>query len=78
MPSSGMWRRVELVWTTVSEEPIASIFKIEKNPQARNQCEQVGAATETSVHRRSTRRHISEDGTLHGYRRENFKKSYIT
>jgi hypothetical protein len=29
MPSSGMWRRV--VWTDVSEELIASIFKVEKS-----------------------------------------------
>jgi hypothetical protein len=32
---------------------------------------------ETSVHTRSTRRHIPEDGILHSYRRENLK-SYIT
>jgi hypothetical protein len=31
MPSSGMWRRVDLVWTDVSEECIASIFKVEKS-----------------------------------------------
>jgi hypothetical protein len=30
MPSSGMWRRVDLVWTDVSEERIASIFRVEK------------------------------------------------
>jgi hypothetical protein len=29
MPSSGMWRRVDLVWTDVSEERIAYIFKVE-------------------------------------------------
>jgi hypothetical protein len=29
--SSGMWRSVYLVWTYVSEEPIASIFRIEKS-----------------------------------------------
>jgi hypothetical protein len=42
MPSSGMWCRVELVWTDVSEECIASIFRVEK-PQARNLREQVAA-----------------------------------
>jgi hypothetical protein len=26
-----MWRRVDLVWTNVSEESIASIFKVEKS-----------------------------------------------
>jgi hypothetical protein len=31
MPSSGMWRRVNLVWTNVSEERIASIFGVEKS-----------------------------------------------
>jgi hypothetical protein len=31
MPCSGMWRRVELVWTDVSEERIASIFMVEKS-----------------------------------------------
>jgi hypothetical protein len=32
LPSSGMWRRVDLVdWTDVSEERIASIFRVEKS-----------------------------------------------
>jgi hypothetical protein len=31
MPSYGMWRRVDLVWTDVSEERIASISRIEKS-----------------------------------------------
>jgi hypothetical protein len=26
-----MWRRLDLVWTDVSEEPIASIFRVEKS-----------------------------------------------
>jgi hypothetical protein len=29
MLSSGMWHRVDLVWTNVSEEHIASIFRVE-------------------------------------------------
>jgi hypothetical protein len=29
MPSSGMWCRVDFVWTDVSEEGIASIFRVE-------------------------------------------------
>jgi hypothetical protein len=31
MPFSGMWRHVDLVWTDVSEERIASIFRVEKS-----------------------------------------------
>jgi hypothetical protein len=31
MPSSEMWRRVDLVWTDVSEERIAPIFRVEKS-----------------------------------------------
>jgi hypothetical protein len=30
-PSCGMWRRVDLVWTDISEERIASIFRVEKS-----------------------------------------------
>jgi hypothetical protein len=29
--SSGMWRCVDLVWTDISEERIASIFRAEKS-----------------------------------------------
>jgi hypothetical protein len=35
-----MWRHVDLVWTHVSKERIASIFRVE-NPRGRNQREQV-------------------------------------
>jgi hypothetical protein len=42
-----MLRRVDLVWTDVSEECIASIFRVE-NPWARNQREQVAADWVTS------------------------------
>jgi hypothetical protein len=32
MPSSGVWRRVDVVdWTDVSEDRIASIFGVEKS-----------------------------------------------
>jgi hypothetical protein len=31
MPSSGMWRRVDLEWTDFSEERISSIFRVEKS-----------------------------------------------
>jgi hypothetical protein len=37
-----MWHRVVLVWTDISEERIASIFRVE-NPQARKLREQVAA-----------------------------------
>jgi hypothetical protein len=38
---SGMWRRVYIVLTDVSEERIVSSFRVEENPRARNQREQV-------------------------------------
>jgi hypothetical protein len=53
-----MWRRVDPVWTDVSEE----------------------RSSETSVHTRSTQRHIPEGGILHSHRRESlksYKKDYI-
>jgi hypothetical protein len=31
IPSSGMWRRVDLVWAEVSKERIASILRVEKS-----------------------------------------------
>jgi hypothetical protein len=101
MPSSGMWRRVDLVWTDVSEERIASIFRVEKSaseePAWAGGCRlsrtqlgvfdwwlslqppahagfsladfstlkmQATCSSETSVHTRSTRRHIPEDYIL--------------
>jgi hypothetical protein len=36
MPSSGMWRRVGLMWTDISEEHIASIFRVEKSASERD------------------------------------------
>jgi hypothetical protein len=55
-----MWRRVGLVRTEMSEERVASIFRVERNPRAKK-----------SV--RPLRRHIPEDGILHSHRFENFK-----
>jgi hypothetical protein len=43
-PSSGMWRRVVLVWTDVSEERIASIFRVEKSASEEQEWE--GSYTE--------------------------------
>jgi hypothetical protein len=31
MPSSALWRCVDLVWTDVSEERVAAIFRVEKS-----------------------------------------------
>jgi hypothetical protein len=83
-----MWRRVDLVWTDVSEKCIASIFMVEKfasEPPAHAASSLADFSTmkmkatrssETSFHTTSTRRHIPEDGILHSHRRENLK-SYI-
>jgi hypothetical protein len=42
--SSGMWRCVDLALTNISEESIASIFRVEKYA-SENQSEQVAADT---------------------------------
>jgi hypothetical protein len=65
-----MWRRVDLMWTDVSEERNASIYFSTLKMEAIH-------FSETSAHTRSTRHHIQEDGILHSRRRENIK-SYIT
>jgi hypothetical protein len=95
MPSSEMWRRVNLVWTDVSDERIASIFRVDKSAieepvwaggcrlshQSENTQHIAGSSlvdlsnlnmdairsSETSVHTRSTRHHIPEDGILQKY-----------
>jgi hypothetical protein len=65
-----MWRRIDLVRADISEERIASIFRVEQSaseePAWAGGCRQ-------SVHTRSTRRHIPEDGILHSHRRKNLK-----
>jgi hypothetical protein len=80
-----IWRRVDLVWTDVSEELIASNFRVEKSASQRKQvaCSSLAdcftlkmqaiRSSETSVHTRSTRHHIPENGILHSHRRENLK-----
>jgi hypothetical protein len=111
-PSYGIWRHVDLVWTDVSEERIAFIFRVEKyaseelawaggcrlshqsetpswwlslQPPAHAGSSFADFSTlkmeairssETSVHTRSTRSHIPEDGIFRSHRRENLK-SYI-
>jgi hypothetical protein len=52
-----MWRRVDLVWTDVSEERIASIFRGGKSVSEE--------PVWTSVHTKSTRSHIPEGVILH-------------
>jgi hypothetical protein len=55
-----MWRRVDLMWTDVSEEHIASIFRVEKS-----------ANKEPAWARCCS--HVLEDGSLQSHRRENLK-----
>jgi hypothetical protein len=44
MPYFGVWRRVDVVdWTDVSEDRIASIFRVEKFASEEPACEQVPA-----------------------------------
>jgi hypothetical protein len=64
-----MWHRVDVVLTYVSEERIASIFRVEGKIRK-------SASEETSVNTKSTRCHILEYCFLQSHRRENLK-SYI-
>jgi hypothetical protein len=77
MPPSVMWCHIDLVRTDVSEEPVWQLahagswladFSTLKVEAIRS--------SETSVHTRSTRRYIPEDGILHSHRSENLR-SYI-
>jgi hypothetical protein len=46
MQSSGVWRRVDVVdWADVSEDRIASIFRVEKSASEEPAWEQVAAAS---------------------------------
>jgi hypothetical protein len=70
MPFSGMWRRVGLVLTNVSEERSAYVFKVD-----------VTRSSETSFLTRRSRRSIAEDGILYSQRRESpksYKKIFVT
>jgi hypothetical protein len=94
----GMWRCVDLVWIDVSEERIASIFRVEKSmsekPAWAHGCNSPAHAgssladfstmkteaicpSETSVHTRSTWRHIPEDRIPHSHHCENLKSYTI-
>jgi hypothetical protein len=71
-----MWRRVDLVWTDVSVERIASICKVEKSASGEHVATvkmDLIRSSESSVYTRSTRRHIPEDGILHSHRREDLR-----
>jgi hypothetical protein len=83
MPSSGIWRRVDLV-SDVSEELIASNFRVEKS--ASEEPARAGFSTfkmeairssETLVHTKSTQCHIPEDCMPHSHRYENLKSYTI-
>jgi hypothetical protein len=85
MPSYGMWRRVDLVWTDVSEKRIASNFGVEKSLS--EEPAWAGGCRLTSRWRRyvppkrrftqDLQGDIPEDDILHSHRRENLK-SYKT
>jgi hypothetical protein len=76
MPSSGMWRRVDILLTDVSEERIVSIFRV-------HECEQVTERSCKLLYRhrlvgasvliRATRRHLPDDDNHHSHRRGNLK-----
>jgi hypothetical protein len=77
-----MWRRVDLVWTEVSEERIASIFRVEKSTSVSRWLQDADfstlkmeaiRSTETSVHTRFIWRHIPEGDIIHSHCRENLK-----
>jgi hypothetical protein len=91
MPSSWMWRCVDLLWTDASEERVTYTFRVEKSAieeptwaggcRLSHQSKTVFSdfstlkmeaihSSETSIHTKSTRRRIPEDGILHSHRRE--------
>jgi hypothetical protein len=77
--SFGMWRRLDILRTDVSEEHVASIFSVEKYTKRLTllflACffypEDGSDMFLRSVLTRSTRRCIPKDGILHSNRREN-------
>jgi hypothetical protein len=79
MPSSGIWRRVALVRTDVSEERVASLLvtaNVSSSLILSSLMMEGISSSETSVLTTVTRPNIPEDDILHSHRRENLK-SYI-
>jgi hypothetical protein len=71
-----MWRRVDPVkLTDVSEERIASIFRVEKS--AREETAWTGSSRNIDSFHRITRRHIPEDGIFHSQRCKNLKSHIL-
>jgi hypothetical protein len=74
LQSSGIYRRVVLMWTEVSASHLLQVgfllcwFSTQKT--------EVISSSETSVQVPTTRRYVLEDGNIHNYRCENLK-SYI-
>jgi hypothetical protein len=89
MVSSGLFRRVALVRTDVSDELSASFIKVTRIDELRttlvtasvvptspilvSQMKEALSSSGTSVLTRATRRNIPEDAILYSYRRENLK-----
>jgi hypothetical protein len=79
LSSSGRWRRVALIRTDVSEDRIASIFRVtrwagtERNSKLLYRMATREKSSETSVLIRATRRHLPEDDNHHSHRRGNLK-----
>jgi hypothetical protein len=78
MPSSLMWRRVDLVWTYVSEEPQPPDHAGSSLANFSTLKMEAIRSSETSAYTRSTRRHIQEDCILHSHCRENLTASNLT
>jgi hypothetical protein len=79
MPSSWMWRRVDILLTDVSDGH--SVYSYQLTLIYRSWISytlkmEAIRSSETSVNKISTRHHTPEDGILHSHRRENLK-SYI-
>jgi hypothetical protein len=78
MVSSGMLRRVALVITDVSKEPISSFIRMARIGElgttlAVTSNRRTLRRNTKSVLTRGTRRNIPEDTILHSHRRENLK-----
>jgi hypothetical protein len=60
-----MWRRVGILLTDVSEERIASIFRVHRSWIYSTLKMEVIRSSQTSVNKIPPRRHIPEDGILY-------------